>query len=70
MIAAYLSKAFDSPMAPAFYVTLIAVVCLITTQFVPETRGINLRTSVVDTADSKASELPQPQNAMRQELST
>ncbi|MNG25017.1 hypothetical protein D3C84_1098100 [compost metagenome] len=70
MIAAYLSQAFGSPLAPAFYVTLIAVLCLITTQFVPETRGINLRTSVGNKTSNKASELPQPQKAMRQELST
>ncbi|AEA68302.1 MFS transporter [Pseudomonas sp. Cab53] len=70
LIAAYLSQAFGSPLAPAFYVTLIAVLCLITTQFVPETRGINLRTSVGNKTSNKASELPQPQKAMRQELST
>jgi MHS family proline/betaine transporter-like MFS transporter len=45
-VAAYLSQAIGSPLAPAFYVTAIAIICLILTQFVPETRGICLRTSV------------------------
>lgn len=50
LIAAYLSQTFDSPLAPAFYVTAIAIICLITTQFVPETRDVNLRTSVANNA--------------------
>ncbi|WP_122454811.1 MFS transporter [Pseudomonas viridiflava] len=66
LIAAYLSQTFDSPLAPAFYVTAIAILCLITTQFVPETRDVNLRTSVAD----KAAEPSQPLQVRRQELPT
>ncbi|MCF5705234.1 MFS transporter [Pseudomonas syringae] len=66
LIAAYLSQTFDSPLAPAFYVTAIAILCLITTQFVPETRDVNLRTSVAD----NAAEPSQPLQVRRQELPT
>ncbi|KHK59492.1 MFS transporter [Burkholderia sp. A9] len=45
-IATYLTQAIGTPLAPALYVTAIALVCLVATQFVPETRGIRLRTSV------------------------
>ncbi|SAK85391.1 major facilitator transporter [Caballeronia catudaia] len=45
-IAAYLTKTTSNPLAPACYLTLIATACLIATQFVPETRGVRLRTSV------------------------
>jgi MFS transporter, MHS family, proline/betaine transporter len=45
-IATYLVRAFGTPLAPAYYVGLIAVACLIATQFVPETYGVRLRTSV------------------------
>jgi MHS family proline/betaine transporter-like MFS transporter len=47
-IATFLTQATGTPLAPALYVTTIAVVCLIATQFVPETRGVRLRTSVED----------------------
>lgn len=66
LIAAYLSQTFDSPLAPAFYVTAIAIICLITTQFVPETRDVNLRTSVA----SKAAEPSQNLQVRQQELPT
>lgn len=45
-VAALLTQVMDTPLAPSFYVALIAVGCLIGTQFVPETRGVRLRTSV------------------------
>ncbi|MFL9942320.1 MFS transporter [Paraburkholderia graminis] len=45
-IAAFLTQATGTSFAPALYVTMIAVACLIATQFVPETRGVRLRTSV------------------------
>jgi MFS transporter, MHS family, proline/betaine transporter len=47
-VSAWLVHAFETPMAPAYYVAAIAVVCLIAIQFVPETRGISLRTSITD----------------------
>lgn len=47
-IAAFLTQAIGTPLAPAFYVMAISVACLIATQFVPETRGVRLRTSVED----------------------
>ncbi|MEW5713475.1 MFS transporter [Pseudomonas sp. SB113] len=66
LIAAYLSQTFDSPLAPAFYVTAIAIICLITTQFVPETRDVNLRTSVANNAAEPSQNL----QARQQELPT
>lgn len=66
LIAAYLSQTFDSPLAPAFYVTAIAIICLITTQFVPETRDVNLRTSVANNAAEPSQNL----QVRRQELPT
>ncbi|TAL93179.1 MAG: MFS transporter [Paraburkholderia sp.] len=45
-IATFLTQAIGTPLAPALYVTGIALACLIATQFVPETRGVRLRTSV------------------------
>jgi MFS transporter, MHS family, proline/betaine transporter len=45
-IGTLLVHAFGSPLAPAYYVALVAVACLITVQFVPETKGVSLRTSV------------------------
>ncbi|RQR32504.1 MULTISPECIES: MFS transporter [unclassified Burkholderia] len=45
-IATYLTQAIGTPLAPALYVSAIALMCLVATQFVPETRGIRLRTSV------------------------
>lgn len=50
-IAAYLTQVVGNPLAPAYYVALIAVACLIATQFVPETRGVRLRTSVEPSAN-------------------
>ena len=46
LIAAWLVQHSASPLAPAFYVIFIAVACLIAIQFVPETNGVSLRTSV------------------------
>ncbi|AQV99150.1 MFS transporter (plasmid) [Cupriavidus necator] len=47
-IATYLTQTIGTPLAPAFYVAAIAFACLIATQFIPETRGVRLRTSVED----------------------
>ena len=44
-IGTLLVQTFGSPLAPAYYVAFIAVACLILTQFVPETKGVSLRTS-------------------------
>ncbi|WP_277182820.1 MFS transporter, partial [Caballeronia sp. BR00000012568055] len=45
-IAALLTQVVGTPLAPGWYVAAIAMLCLIGTQFVPETRGVRLRTSV------------------------
>jgi len=50
-VSALLVQSFSSPLAPAIYVAIVAVVCLITVQFVPETRGVRLRTSVAQSSD-------------------
>jgi MFS transporter, MHS family, proline/betaine transporter len=57
-IATYLVQAFGSPLAPAFYVGFIALVCLIATQFIPETHGVRLRTSVQATGNEDVKSEP------------
>ena len=54
-IGTLLVQAFGSPLAPAYYVALIAVACLILVQFVPETRGVSLRTAASATPSEGAS---------------
>ncbi|WP_236674449.1 MFS transporter [Paraburkholderia hospita] len=44
-IGTLLVQLTGSPLAPAYYVAFVAVACLILTQFVPETKGVRLRTS-------------------------
>jgi MHS family proline/betaine transporter-like MFS transporter len=46
LISAWLVSTLDSPLAPGWYVTFMAVVCLILVQLVPETNRVDLRTSV------------------------
>ncbi|NIF56050.1 MHS family MFS transporter [Burkholderia sp. Ax-1724] len=53
-IATLLVRGFGSPLAPAYYVAFVAIVCLILTQFVPETKGVRLRTSAGVTAPDSA----------------
>jgi MHS family proline/betaine transporter-like MFS transporter len=55
LIATLLVQAFGSPLAPAYYVALVAVACLVLIQFVPETRGVSLRTSASSTVGGEAS---------------
>ena len=44
-IGTLLVQISGSPLAPAYYVAFVAAACLILTQFVPETKGVRLRTS-------------------------
>lgn len=44
-IATWLIRHFASPLAPAFYVALAGLGCLMATRFVPETRNVKLRSS-------------------------
>lgn len=46
LVSAWLVSILNSPLAPGWYVTFIAIVCLILVQFVPETKGVDLSTSV------------------------
>jgi MFS transporter, MHS family, proline/betaine transporter len=46
LVSAWLVSRFETPLAPAYYVTFVAVACLFAIQFVPETKGVSLRTSV------------------------
>ncbi|CAD6516229.1 MFS transporter [Paraburkholderia metrosideri] len=55
LIGTLLVQAFGSPLAPAYYVALVAVACLVSIQFVPETRGVRLRTSASSAAGGEAS---------------
>lgn len=45
LIATWLVSSTGSPLAPGLYVTAIALIGLILVQFVPETKGIRLRTA-------------------------
>ena len=51
-VAAWLVAATGSPLAPGLYVALIAALGVIAVQFVPETKGISLRTSIRGTQPS------------------
>jgi MHS family proline/betaine transporter-like MFS transporter len=54
-IGTLLVQMSGSPLAPAYYVAFVAVACLILTQFVPETRGVRLRTSGTSSSDDGSS---------------
>lgn len=56
-VSAWLVHGFGTPMAPAYYVTIVAVVCLLAVQFVPETRGIRLRTSIAGVSEEYGHEV-------------
>jgi MFS transporter, MHS family, proline/betaine transporter len=56
----WLVTALQSPLAPGVYVTIVAVINLILLRFVPETRDVDLRTSVLDprvSAQSRSREI-------------
>lgn len=46
LVAAWMVNVFNSALAPSWYLTFMAVVCLILVQFVPETKDVDLSTSV------------------------
>lgn len=52
LISAWLVNSFGSPLAPGWYVTFMAVLCFILVRFVPETKDVDLSTSV-DTSAAK-----------------
>jgi MHS family proline/betaine transporter-like MFS transporter len=54
LIGTLLVRGFASPLAPAYYVAVVAVACLIMTQFVPETKGVSLRTATSSASDERA----------------
>ncbi|MGF6880279.1 MFS transporter [Paraburkholderia tuberum] len=54
LIGTLLVQAFGSPLAPAYYVAAVAVACLILTQFVPETKGVSLRTATSSTSGERS----------------
>jgi MHS family proline/betaine transporter-like MFS transporter len=45
-IATWLVGRFASPLAPGIYVAIVGAISFIAIQFVPETRGARLRTSI------------------------
>jgi len=53
LIGTFLVRAFGSPLAPAYYVAVVAIACLIMTQFVPETKGVSLRTGTGLASDER-----------------
>jgi MHS family proline/betaine transporter-like MFS transporter len=46
LVSAVLIKFLHSPLAPGWYVTIVAAITLILVQFVPETKDVDLRTSI------------------------
>lgn len=46
LISAWLVSSFNSPLAPSWYLTFIGIVCFILVRFVPETKDVDLSTSV------------------------
>lgn len=47
----WLVMTLQSPLAPGIYVTIVALITLVLLYFVPETRGVDLRTSVAGPQD-------------------
>ena len=47
----WLVTTLQSPLAPGLYVTIVALVTLVLLRFVPETRDIDLRTSITGLPD-------------------
>ncbi len=56
LICAWLVNSSGSPLAPGWYVTFIAILCFILVRFVPETKDVDLSTSV-DTSAAKSATL-------------
>jgi len=54
LIGTWLVHGTGTPLAPAYYVALIAVICLVAVQFVPETKDIVLRTAQADPEEPTA----------------
>lgn len=48
LVAAWLVGHFATPIAPAYYVIAIAVMCAVAVQFVPETKNVSLRTAAAN----------------------
>jgi MHS family proline/betaine transporter-like MFS transporter len=53
-VSAWLVEISGTPIAPGYYVIAAAVVCLITVQFVPETKDVRLRTAESDGGQTQA----------------
>lgn len=64
LISTWLVRTLGSPLAPGWYVTAVAVACLILIQFVPETKDVDLSRSV-DEQDKRVERVPGATAAVR-----
>jgi MHS family proline/betaine transporter-like MFS transporter len=58
LVCAWLVRAFQSPLAPGWYVTVVAAVTVILIRFIPETKDVDLRTSIEGITSNRPSEIP------------
>ncbi|SOE46452.1 Predicted arabinose efflux permease, MFS family [Caballeronia arationis] len=58
LVCAWLVRAFQSPLAPGWYVTVVAAVTVIAIRFIPETKDVDLRTSIEGITSNRPSEIP------------
>jgi len=61
LVCAWLVRALHSPLAPGWYVTAVAAATVVLVRFIPETKDVDLRTSIGGiTPDSQSQFCPQP----------
>jgi MHS family proline/betaine transporter-like MFS transporter len=58
LICAWLAATFQTPLAPAWYVTAIAAATIVLLPFIPETNGVDLRASGNETNDDLTNNCP------------
>ncbi|MEM5316837.1 MFS transporter [Paraburkholderia sp. JHI869] len=57
LVCAWLVSALDSPLAPGWYVTAFAAINFLMVQFLPETKDVDLHTSVLDPEPSESTQV-------------
>lgn len=58
LVGAWLVGAMGTPMAPGWYVSIVAVINLLLVQWVPETRNVSLRDSIHDRTAYRKAQVP------------
>jgi MHS family proline/betaine transporter-like MFS transporter len=57
LVCAWLVRALQSPLAPGWYVTIVAVATVFLIRLIPETKDVDLRTSIEGLASRDSSEI-------------